>query len=59
MTESSILVDGVQAMGVHNDVVRLQLTQIQADGKQRPELELQIPIKVVRTLIEALNKSIR
>lgn len=39
----SVLLDGVQAMGVHNDVAYLLLVQIQPDSKSRPQLQLQVP----------------
>lgn len=32
----TILVDGVQSMSVHNSVVRLELVQLQPDGKAAP-----------------------
>jgi len=53
----SVLIDGVQAMGVHKDVARLLLVQIQPDGKSRPQLQLQVPKKVLKAVIDALQKA--
>lgn len=53
----TLLVDGVQSMSVHNGVVRLELVQLQSDGKARPVIQLQVPQQVVRKLIEALQNA--
>jgi hypothetical protein len=55
----TILVDGVQSMSVHNSVVRLELVQLQPDGKAAPVIQLQVPQQSVRKLIEALQNAAR
>jgi hypothetical protein len=55
----TLLVDGVQAMSVQNGVVRLELVQLQPEGKAAAVLQLQVPQPVVRKLIEALQNAVR
>ena len=55
----TLLVDGVQSMSVQNGVVRLELVQLQPDGKAAPVIQLQVPQPVVRKLIEALQNAAR
>lgn len=57
--QTSVFVDGIQTLGVHNNVVRLQLMQLQADGKPRPELQLMIPVSILKQVVEALQKAVR
>lgn len=59
MNPSSVFVDGIQSLGVHNNVVRLQLIQLKPDGKPHPELHLLIPVGVVKQVVDALNKAAR
>jgi len=56
---ASVFVDGIQTLGVHNNVVRLQLMQLQADGKPRPEMQLMIPVVILRQVVDALQKVVR
>jgi hypothetical protein len=46
-------------MSVQNGVVRLELVQLQPDGKAAPVIQLQVPQPVVRKLIEALQNAAR
>lgn len=54
--EQSVFVDAVKTLGIHNNVVRIELLQIQPDGKGRTELNLLIPITVAKQISEALQK---
>jgi len=52
----SILADGVNALAVHNGIARVQLMRLGVDGKPQPAVELQLPVGVVKSIIEALRK---
>ncbi|NEX23235.1 hypothetical protein G3480_23545 [Thiorhodococcus mannitoliphagus] len=56
---TSVFIDGIQTLGVHNQVVRLQLMQLKPDGKPEPELQLLIPVSIVKQIVDALNKSVK
>jgi len=59
MSQTSIFIDGIQTLGVHNNVVRLQLMQLKPDGKPQPEMQLLIPVGIIKQVIEALNKAVK
>jgi hypothetical protein len=59
MTSSvpKITVDGVSAMGVHNQIVRVNVFTINADGKSEVTAELLLTLVGLKSLIESLNKA--
>ncbi|MBL8349999.1 MAG: hypothetical protein JNL87_06755 [Burkholderiaceae bacterium] len=52
----TVLADGVNALAVHNGVVRVQLMRLGVDGKPQPCAELHLPLSAVASIIEALRK---
>jgi hypothetical protein len=53
----AILADGVSGLAVHNGIARVQLMRLGNDGKPQPVVELQLPVGVVKSVIEALRKA--
>ena len=51
-----VFVDGIQALAVHNGVARIKLIRLGADGKPAATLELLVPTKQVKSIVEGLNK---
>ena len=47
--------DAVDALGVHNGVVRLRLSRLTAEGVSVPALELLAPVSVVTQIVRALQ----
>ena len=52
----TVLVDGVNALAVHNGVVRVQLMRLGVDGKPQPSVELHLPLSAVKSIMDALRK---
>jgi len=50
-----VIFDAVEALGVHNGVVRLRLSRLTADGVSVPALELLTPVSVVAQIVNALR----
>ncbi|HXT07652.1 MAG TPA: hypothetical protein VN715_12025 [Roseiarcus sp.] len=50
-----VICDAVDALGVHNGVVRVRLSRLTADGASVPVLELLTPISVVAQIVKALQ----
>lgn len=56
MQPTTYLVDGVSGLAVHNGVVRLQFMRLNVTGAATDNLEIQIPISSVNSVVEALKK---
>ena len=54
--ECAFLVDGINAIAIHNGVVRVQFMRLGMDGKPRPTIELQVPVASMKSVVEALRK---
>lgn len=54
-----IFVDGIQTIGAHNGVVRVQFFSIAPDGSANPALVLLVPQTQLRGVVEGLAKSVR
>ena len=52
----SIVIDGVQSMGVHNGIGRVVLMRLGADGKPVPVVELCIPANQAMAIAQAIGK---
>ena len=52
----TILADGVNALAVHNGIVRVQFMRLGIDGKPQPVVELQLPVSAIKSINEALRK---
>ena len=50
------LVDGIRTAGVHNGVARIVFFRLAADAKPRDEVEVQIPVSILRELTSALAR---
>jgi hypothetical protein len=51
-----IFVDVIQSVGVHNGVARIKFARLGTDGKPVASLELLVPTRQVKSIIEGLNK---
>ena len=56
MKTETVFIDGIESLGVHNNVARLQLIQLQPDGSSETELKLLIPVAIVQQIVDALNQ---
>jgi hypothetical protein len=52
----TILADGANLLAVHNGNPRVQFMRMGLDGKPQPAVELQLPVGVVKSIIDALRK---
>ncbi|OGA74822.1 MAG: hypothetical protein A3G81_16865 [Betaproteobacteria bacterium RIFCSPLOWO2_12_FULL_65_14] len=52
----SIIVDGIQTVGVHNGVARVKFIRLGADGKPVPAVELLIPVAQLNAIVQGLGK---
>ncbi len=50
------LIDGVQAVAIHNGVARIQFMKMDMGGKAASEVELMIPLNQIAGIIEGLQK---
>ena len=51
-----VAVDGIQTVGVHNGIARVQFMRLGADGKPVPAIELLIPVNQVSAIAQGLSK---
>ena len=54
---NAVVVDGIQTVGVHNGIARVQFMRLGADGKPVPAVELLIPINQVSAIVQGLSKA--
>ncbi len=59
METQSVFIDGIKTLGVHNNAVRIELFQLQPDGRPNTEIMMVIPTNVVPSLVDALNKAVK
>jgi hypothetical protein len=52
----SVIVDGIQSVGVHNGIARVQFIRLGADGRPVPAVELLIPVNQVSAIAQGLGK---
>lgn len=52
-----VIVDGIQTVGVHNGIARVQFMRLGADGKPTPAVELLIPVNQVNAIVQGLSKA--
>ena len=52
----SIIVDGIQTVGVHNGIARVQFIRLGPDGKPIPAVELLIPVNQAGQIVQGLAK---
>lgn len=52
----SILVDGIQSIGVHNGVARVTFIRLGPDGKPLPVVELCIPANQAAIIAQGIGK---
>ena len=55
----AIAVDGIQTVGVHNGIARVQFMRLGADGKPVPTVELLIPVNQVTAISHGLSKIVK
>jgi len=53
----AVIVDGIQTVGVHNGVARVQFMRLGADGKPVPAVELLIPVNQISAIVQGLSKT--
>ena len=51
-----VVVDGIQTVGVHNGIARVQFMRLGADGKPAPAVELLSPVIQVSAISQGLAK---
>ena len=51
-----VVVDGIQTVGVHNGIARVQFMRLGADGRPAPAVELLIPVNQVSAIAQGLAK---
>lgn len=51
---SQIIIDGIAGMTLHNGIVRVECTTVQADGKPHPSGTLIIPGAIAGQVIQGL-----
>ena len=56
MKTETILVDGINAIAIHNGVVRIQFMRLGMDGKPTPSVELHVPTTSMKLVLDALKK---
>ena len=56
---NAVVVDGIQTVGVHNGVARIQFMRLGADGNPVPVMEMLIPINQVAAISHGLSKIIK
>ncbi len=56
---TTVLVDAIQSVGIHNGIVRLVCVRLDAKGTPTPALELCIPMNQVHVFADALQKASR
>lgn len=56
MEKEVIFIDGIHSIGVHNNVVRISFFRLNPVGHPEVVLELNIPLKQVKEIIQALTK---
>lgn len=54
--QPTFLVDGVNAIAIHNGVARVQFMRLGVDGKPVNSHEMQLPLAAVKSLLDALRK---
>lgn len=54
-----IFVDGVQSIGTHNGIVRIQFFTLNPDGEAKVTAALLVPQAQLRGIIEGLSRSVR
>ncbi len=52
----TIAVDGIQSVGVHNGVARVQFMRLSVDGKPVPAVELLIPVNQAMQIATGIGK---
>ena len=52
----TIAVDGIQTVGVHNGVARVQFIRLAPDGKPVPAVELLIPVNQAMLIAQGIGK---
>lgn len=52
----AVFVDVIQSVAVHNGVARIKFARLGTDGKAVASLELLVPTRQVRSIIDGLNK---
>jgi hypothetical protein len=53
------LVDGVNAIAIHNGVARIQFMRLNLEGKPETMVELAVPVPQVKSIVEAFMKASR
>lgn len=53
----SYLIDGVQALAMHNGVARVMFMKMNMSGQPAPEVQLMIPLDQLQGIIEGLQKA--
>ena len=56
MAIETVFVDSLQAVAVHNGVMRITLVRLDPTGKPLPALELLIPVSEGKSLVAGLQK---
>ena len=51
-----VVVDGIQTVGVHNGIARVQFIRLGADGRPVPAVELLIPVNQASAIVQGLSK---
>lgn len=52
----SVVVDGIQSIGVHNGIARVTFMRLGADGKPEPVIEICIPANQAATIAQGIGK---
>jgi hypothetical protein len=52
----NFLVDGVNAVAIHNGVMRMQFMRLAVSGRAEAVVELSIPVSQMRSIGEAFTK---
>ena len=50
-------VDGINTLGIHNGVVRIQFMRLNTEGKAVPAVEINVPLSQMKALAETLMKA--
>ena len=53
----SYLIDGLQALAMHNGVARIMFMKMNMAGQPVPEVQLMIPLDQMKEIIEGLQKA--
>ena len=54
--KKTVLVDGIQSIGVHNGIARITFMRLGTDGRPAPVIDLCIPVNQAMAISQGISK---